>query len=501
MHFDDYWQDELPADQLKSRSVRGASVTAVAQMLKLVLMLGSQLVLARLLLPGDFGLFAMVTPVIGFVTILADLGLTQAVVSRARLRMAELNAFFWLNLALSAALAVVLGASGPLLAWLYGEPRVAAVTVACAALIVVSGTGMLQGALLNRQLRFGAIAIIEVTSLALSVLATALLAWSGWSYWSLVLGQAAGTMASTALLWAVSHWRPRAPSFDRGALSLARFGGNITVSNLAGHLNMTLDNVMIGAVLGRVVLGLYDRAWKLAVQPLMQIQAPFHRVAVPVLSRLADQPDRYRQAFVQMTQAMLLAIAPAMIFAALLAEPLIAFALGARWLPAAPIFAWLCVGAIATPINSASFWLFVSQGRAREQMIFGSMAAAINVVAYACGLPWGILYVAVASALSVYLLQTPMLVWTAVRRGPVDGRTMLRLLLPNILAGTVAATLLWQADRFFDLSGFGALTLAAVGTLAGYSGVLACFGPTRAQLRALSGMVALLRRGDAEPAG
>lgn len=494
MHPDELWQDVVTADQLKSRSVRGASVTAVAQLAKLVLMLGSQLVLARLLLPGDFGLFAMVTPVIGFVAILADLGLTQAVVSRPQLRMAELNAFFWLNLFLSAGLAVLLSLCGPLLSWLYGEQRVTAVTIACAALVLVGGAGMLQAALLNRQLRFGAIAGIEIAALLTSVIATTLLAWRGWSYWSLVLGQATGTLTSTILLWSMSHWRPRAPEFNRGALSLARFGSNITVSNLAGHLNMTLDNIMIGAVLGRVVLGLYDRAWKLAVQPLMQIQAPFNRVAVPVLSRVVDEPARYRQAFGQMVQAMLLAIAPAMIFAALLATPLITVALGERWVPSAPIFAWLCVGAIVTPVNSASFWLLVSQGRAREQMTYGTLAAAINVAAYACGLPWGIVGVAMASALSVYLLQTPMLVLVSMRRGPVDGQAMLHLLLPNTLAAIIAAAALWQAGRWFDVSGLIPLALAAAGTFVIYAGVLACFGSTRARLRGLSAMVSLLRQ-------
>jgi PST family polysaccharide transporter len=500
MDIEEYWQDVSPSDDLKARSVRGASITAMVQVPKVLLMFASQLVLARLLLPGDFGLVAMVTPVIGFVQVLADLGLTQAVVSRPRLRLAELNAFFWINMGLSLVLAVVAGLSAPLLAWLYGEPRVIAVTLACAGLIILGGTGMLQGALLNRQMRYGAIAAIEIVSLTIAVTSSAALAWLGWSYWSLVIGQAAGTFITTILTWSVSHWRPQAPSYDRGALSLARFGSNITISNLAGYLNMTLDNVMIGAVLGRVVLGLYDRAWKLAVQPLSQIQAPFNRVAVPALSRLLDDPERYRQAFLQMTQAMLLMVVPAMIFAGLLAHPLIGFVLGPRWLPGAPIFAWLCLGAVLTPVNAATFWLLVSQGRAREQMVFGTTAAVINVAAYACGLPWGIVYVAAVSALSVCLIQTPMLVWVAVRQGPVGRTMMAKLLLPNIVAAGVAGLLVWQASRLVEIDALGLLVLAAIGTLAIYLAVLACFRTSRAQLGRLAMLPLALRRRTA-PAG
>ncbi|RZL29148.1 MAG: lipopolysaccharide biosynthesis protein [Sphingomonas sp.] len=485
MDLKEYWQDVVPTDGLKARSVRGASITALAQLPKIVLMLASQLVLARLLLPADFGLIAMVTPVIGFVQVLADLGLTQAVVSRQKLKLAELNGFFWINLGLSATLAIIAAALGPLLAWLYNEPRVMAVTFACSAMILVGGAGMVQSALLNRQMRYGALAIIEVCSLAISIALGVGFAWYGWSYWSLIFAQAGASVTSTGLSWAMSNWRPGSPSINRGSLSMAKFGGNITISNLANYLNTTIDNVMIGAVLGKVVLGLYDRAWKLAVQPLSQSQAPFHRVAVPTLSRLTEEPARYRQAFLTMTQAMLVMVAPAMLFASMLADPLITFVLGARWAPAAPIFAWICVGAIVTPVNSATLWLLVSQGRAREQMIFGTAAATINMLAYACGLPWGIVYVAAVSAVSVYLIQTPMLVWVATRQGPVGRKTIAALLLPNIVAAGATGLMLQQARQVFTITGFWLLAGTALATLASYMLVLVCFPTSRSQIKGI----------------
>lgn len=484
MHDQDYWIDEVPTRGLKAQSFRGAWITAAVQVPKVVLMLGSQLILARLLMPADFGLVAMATPVIGFVQVVADLGLTQAVVSHPRLSLSQLNAFFWINLALSALLALVAALLGPMMALLFGEPRVTGIVVACALLIVVSGAGTLQGALLNRQLRFGVIGLVDVGSLAIMVLVSATFAWLGWGYWSLVFAQAASTCTTTLLYWILSSWRPRAPALDAQAVTLVKFGGNITVSNLAGYLNTTLDNVLVGVGLGRVALGLYDRAWKLAVQPLSQIQAPFHRVAIPALSRLVEAPDRYRAAFLQMTQAMLVVVTPAMIFAAIYAQPLIAFLLGDRWVPAAPIFAWLCVGAAVTPINSAMFWLFVSQGRAREQMIYGTAAATINVLAYAAGLPLGIAGVAMVSALSVYALQTPLLLSSAIRTGPIDRAVMFKLA-PNLIAGGVAALIGWQMDHWLGLPQPVPLLLAALVTLGSYLLVILSFGSSRSLLLAL----------------
>ena len=492
MRDEEYWIDAAPAAGLKAQSFRGIWITAAVQIPKVSLMLASQLILARLLLPGDFGLVAMATPVIGFVQVVADLGLTQAVVSRPRLALSQLNAFFWINLGLSVLLGIVAALLGPVMTWLFGEPRVGGIVVACAALIVVSGVGTLQGALLNRQLRFGIIGLVEVVSLLAMVVVSTVSAWMGWGYWSLVFAQAATTVTTTALYWVFSSWRPRLPSIDPSAWSLVRFGSNITVSNLAGYLNMTLDNVMVGAVLGRVTLGLYDRAWKLAVQPLSQIQAPFNRVAIPALSRVAHAPERYRSAFLQMAQAMLVVVTPATLFAAIYARPLIAFLLGDRWLPAAPIFAWLGFGAAIIPVNSAIFWLFVSQGRGREQMIFGTVTAVINIVAYAIGLPFGIIGVVQMSIASLYFVQTPLLMWAATRTGPV-GASALAALAPNVAASGVGVAILWQLRPWLAQPQALPMLLAALTSFGTYLAVLLCWPTTRSLLLALLALPATLR--------
>jgi PST family polysaccharide transporter len=486
------WTDVEHGADLKSQSVRGASVTAIAQAPKLLLTFLSQIALSRLLLPIDFGLIAMVMPVIGFVQVVADLGLTQAIVSRPRLYLRELSAFFRINMVISIGLAVMAALTGPLLAWLYGEPRIVPLTVACSLLIVVGGAGMVPGALLNRQLRFGILAAIEVAAMTMSVAIGLIAAIAGARYWSLVAMTAGYSVSQTALNWYFARWRPRFSAPARDAWSLVTVGGSITISNLAGYLNMSLDNVMIGARLGAISLGLYDRSWRLAVLPLTQIQAPFNRVAVPILSRMVDHPERYRPAFLQMTQALLLLVAPAMIFASLESAPLIDLVLGARWLPAAPIFSWLCVGAAITPVNSATFWLLVSQGRAREQMTFGTAAAIINVLAYAVGLWWGIVGVAQSSALSVYLLQSPMLVWVATRRGPV------RLvdaagLLPNLVAGGSVAAVLWRWNVAHPVGGFVMLAVTAAAAFLVYGAVLGCFPQGRARLLAMTNLWRLLK--------
>ena len=475
----------LDTELLRQRSVRGAAITSVSQVIKFGLMLASQIILARLLNPEDFGIIAMIAPVSGLVAVMADLGIAQAIVQHATLTRGQLNAVFWVNASLSVAMASLLMILSPTLAWLYHEKRLIPVTIAVAALVVVSGLSIQQAALLNRTMRFSALALSEILSLAFGLVVSALAAWNGLGYWSLVLGLAATAGTANAVVWTASKWRPSWPSFPSDALSMLRFGGNVTVSNIALYLNSVLDNGLVGWYLGAIALGLYDRAWKLAVLPLSQLMAPVNRVAIPTLARLTDHPERYRNAFSQMLRVLLFASLPGLTVGVSAAQPLIGLLFGARWLAVAPIFSWLCVGSLLTPINTAMFWIFLSQGRSRDQKIYGTAAAIINVFSYIVGLHWGLIGVARTSAIVSYLLPTPILMWAASRSGPVNKSLLFQLLFPFVLSTMISIAAIDLYGSVFHIRGF--LDLAAVAILAYVTSTLvfACFSSGRGMIKTI----------------
>jgi len=475
----------LKTDSLRHRSIRGATITSAAQAAKFVLMLGSQILLARLLNPADFGIVAMVAPILGFVTIMADLGLLQAVVQRPVLTQGELNAVFWVNAALSVTLTLVLAALAPLLAWIYHEPKLIPVTLALASLVIVTGLTLVQMALLNRTMGFVVLSAAETVSLALGLCAGALAAWRGLGYWSLVISQATISVSTAAIIWAASSWRPSRPSFKSDAFAILRFGGNITVSNVAQYLNTVLDNVLVGYNLGEAPLGLYDRAWKLAVLPLTQLMAPINRVAVPALAGLANDAERYRNAFAQMLRILLVISLPGLAVAVLAANPMIGLLFGAKWRGVAPVFSWLCVGGLVTPVNYAMYWIFVSQGRSRDQMIYGTAAAVINILAYVVGVRWGLVGVARTSAISVYLLQAPLLVWAGSRSGPIDSAFFFRILYPFVGSTLAAMGAITLYDHALRITGFIDLVAVAIAAYITSVAILACFPSGRAAILSL----------------
>jgi PST family polysaccharide transporter len=254
--------DEIDEGSLKRHSVRGGAATFVAQGLKLLIRLTAQIAIARLLVPTDYGLIAMVAPVLGLLQLVGGLGLGQAVLQRQHIKQDEVSSLFWLGLAINMAVAIAVAAFSPLLAWMYREPRLVMVSIALAGLIPLSGLATLPTALLNRNLRFGVLAVIDTLPPAVGLIAGLSAAWFGLGYWSLIVAAACETGSNVYLIWTAGNWRPSFRAINKSTMSPVVSGGHITLFNLANYLTMTFDNIIIALALGAGPLGLYDKAYK-----------------------------------------------------------------------------------------------------------------------------------------------------------------------------------------------------------------------------------------------
>ena len=167
-------------DNLKHRTISSGFITIVAQGVLFILGLASIMVLARLLTPKDFGLYAMVTTIMGYVMTFKDSGLSTATIQRESITHAQVSNLFWINVALSGSLSLLLAAGSPLVAWFYREPRLVAITLILSSTFLLSGLTIQHTALLNRQMRFTALAIIQIASMLTAVVVGIVMAWLGY---------------------------------------------------------------------------------------------------------------------------------------------------------------------------------------------------------------------------------------------------------------------------------------------------------------------------------
>ncbi|MEP0853162.1 MULTISPECIES: lipopolysaccharide biosynthesis protein [Cyanophyceae] len=431
--------DHLKTD-LKSRSVRGGAVTMITQGCKFVLNMGSTVLLARLLTPQDYGLVGMVATVTGLVGLFKDMGLSTATVQKAEINHAQISTLFWLNVVFSIATMLITAAIAPLIAWFYGEPRLIWITLVSAIGFIFGGLTVQHQALLNRQMRFGALAIIDIVSMLIGVATAIVLALNGAGYWALVLMPLAMGMSSALGVWVMCGWRPGLPVRHSGVSSMLAFGANLTGFGIINYFARNLDNLLIGRYWGAQQLGLYSKAYALLLLPINQINAPIASVALPTLSRLVDSPDRYRQAYLRIVEKLLMLTMPIMVFMIATSDWLVQLLLGSQWGETSRIFALLGIAGLIQPLANSTGWLFMSQDRAHDMFKWGFIGGTTAIVSFVAGLPWGAAGVAASYSLVWICVCMPLLFWFVGRTGPVRTIDFYRVLAPFVC--TTLGTLL-----------------------------------------------------------
>ncbi len=433
---------DLPSGEPEHGALKGAAINGVianmlSQFLLFGLRFGYQIAIARLLLPADFGLVAMITPVLGFVQLFADLGLSQATIQMKEISQAQLSFLYWLNVAAGLLLAGLCIAVSPFVAAFYGDPRVGGVMTASAALFALGGFFSQHLALLNRQMRFRALATINLTSFVAGAACGIGAAAAGASYWAIVINQVATSLTTMVLAWSLSRWLPGRPGSLAQFKPLLEFGTNTTGFNIVNFFSRNSANVLLGRFAGELPLGFYDRATKLMLVPFQQVCAPFSSVALPLLSRTQHQPALYAQAYERMLETMLVLTYPCLAFMIVNSHALAVLALGARWAGVAPIFAILGIDMFVAPIGTSIGWLFVSQARTREMRNMGVVTSLLFVTCFVIGLHWSARGVAAGYA-AAGLIEICLLIPVVTRSGPIRTSDMLAVLAPNVFAAAIA---------------------------------------------------------------
>lgn len=436
-------QDHLRTDdvraELGARAARGGAVTAASQGLRFGLTLVTTAVLGRLLAPQDYGLVGMVAIVMGFVALFKDLGLSAAVIQREELTARQVSTLFWVNLGFSVAVMLLTVALAPAVAWFFGDPRLTAVTAAYAVGFIFSGLAVQHEALLRRRMRFAALAGANLAALVVNAVVTVGLAWAGFGYWALVYGQLALGVSFTACLWAVCGWRPGRPGALSEVRALLAFGRDLTGFTIVNYFARNLDNLLIGRVWGAAQLGFYAKAYQLLLLPLDQVIEPVTSVAVPALSRLNGEPERYRQAYLRLLEKVAMVTMPLMAFMIVTADWIVWVVLGPQWGESARLFAILGVAGVVQPAASTAGWLFVTQGRAREMFRWSLIGPPLLILFIVAGLPWGAAGVAASYSAGYVCVVAPLLFWYVGRGGHVRTRDIYGAVAPMFCAALCAA--------------------------------------------------------------
>jgi polysaccharide transporter, PST family len=425
--------DGLPAG-LEGRVARGLSWTMLDVWGREGLNFLVFLVLANLLLPVDFGLMALASVFVALAQVLADAGLEEALIQRPQLTARQTATAFWTAVTLGLVLTVLLVALAGPISTALGEPRLGSILQVLALTFVLSSLSSVQIGLLRRRLAFKSLAVRSVSSAAVGGLTGVALALSGFGVWALVGMQLLFAATSVVVLWLALPWRPSLQLSVLDFRSLLAFGARVVGSDLMTFLSRNADNFLIGVALGPTVLGLYAVAYRIldATQALLVNVA--RKVAFPALSTLQDEPDRLRRAYLRLSRTAAVAVLPAYLGMALVAPELIVLLFGQRWAASGPIATVLFLSGPALTLQAFSISLLYATGHPDVYFRFRIVTTVTTVLAFVIAVPFGVLAVAGAFALSGYLVLPLILRWLE-RYGGVPQMEAL-----SALAGVFAAS-------------------------------------------------------------
>jgi len=388
------------------QSLHGGAFSLAARGINAVVQVGSVLFLARLLSPEDYGLVAMVLAVTGFAPVLVDLGSRDAVVQRERLTPGEVSGLFWVTMGVACVFALLVAASGSLIARIYNEPRLTSIALVSSLAFVASALISQHHSLLRRAMKFRQIAVIEVGSNVLGAACAIAMAFYGLGYWALVVRPIATLFFTAIGVWVQSRWLPGAPTFTSGVKEMLKFGLNLTGFCMTDFASRSSDRIAIGIKSGARPLGYYQQAF-MVYDNLLDLTAALHSVAVVSLSKLRENLVELKRLWAKGLSTLAFYTMPIFGVLAVVSQDLVVVVLGEKWATAGVLLSVLALRGIPHSVERTLGWLHVAAGRADRWMHWGFFAAAAQLVALFCGLPFGPMGIIVAYVLLTYVLFVP----------------------------------------------------------------------------------------------
>lgn len=391
-------------DDLDTKIMRSSAWAVLGYGGAQALSLLTMLVLARLLVPEDFGVIALALALLAVAQIAQESGLGAAlIVYRGNLRRAAASVSIFSPL-VALGLYVVFFAAAPIAADFFNEPDLTSVLRVMSLVLVLRGLTTMPLALLERAMRFGPITAMELGAGVAQATTAIALAFAGAGLWSLVVGQIAFGGAKAVLAWSFSPMRPSPFEARRETLrELTGYGRHVAAANLINYGNTNSQGIVVGRLLGATALGYYSIAVRLASMPVNVIGNIVGRGVFPALAGVRDDPVRFRQIWLENIQRLALLSTPAAIGLALVAEPLVVALLGEDWRPVIVPLQLLALSGVVGPFSATSGEVFQALHRPKLRVLAESTYLMLIVPGLVVGAH---LYGIVGAAAAVLLVNS-----------------------------------------------------------------------------------------------
>lgn len=349
--------------KMKNKTIKGLIWTFSDLILNQGLQFIIQVVLARLLLPEEFGLIGMITIFIAISNSIVDSGFSNALIREDKVTQEDYSTVFYFNLATAIILYLILYISSPSIGHFFSEPKLSSILRVLAITLIINSFGLIQKTILTRQLEFKLQMVINMIASIGSGISAIILAYLGFGIWSLVFRTIILQGLQAVLLCIVNRWSPSFVFSYKSFKKLFGFGWKLLVSGLINTIYNNLYYVIIGKIYSPTDLGYYTNAQKLRDVASNSISTAVQTVTYPVLSNMQSEEEKLRFSYRKMIRSAVYITFPVMVGLLIIAKPLITLLFGVNWINSIAYFQILCIAGMLYPLHALNLNILQVKGR------------------------------------------------------------------------------------------------------------------------------------------
>jgi teichuronic acid exporter len=367
------------------------------------------IILARLLMPKEFGLIAMISVFISLGNIFINSGMSQSLMRTQDLDDDDYSSVFYFNLFISIIIYLIVFFLAPHISDFYKQEILTYIIRVYSITFFINALSIIQITKLTKQLKFKLQTFISVPSTLLSSFIGVYMAYNGYGIWSLVFSTLSQSFISTILLWYFGKWTPCLSIKYEKIKKHWNFGYKLLFSGLLDTIFNNIFSIIVGRFFAISQVGYYQRAETLKQFPVSNIILILDKVTYPLLASIQDEDQRLKLVYSRILQMVIFIVAPMLIFSAVLAEPIFRFLFTDKWLPAVPYFQVLCVNGILYPVHAYNLNILSVKGRSDLFLKLEIIKTIILTLIIIISLQWGIyglLFGGIISSILAFFVNT-----------------------------------------------------------------------------------------------
>ncbi|MEE1001004.1 MAG: lipopolysaccharide biosynthesis protein [Bacteroidales bacterium] len=369
----------------------------------------SNIVLARLLLPEDFGCIAMLMIFISLANTFIDGGFGSALIQKKNPTNEDYSTIFYWNIFLSFILYIVLYVSAPLIADFYRIPLLSSVLRVQGIVLFFNALSIVQQNQLKKQLQFKKLSIVYIFSAIISLVVALVTAYNGWGIWSLVVQNISISVIHAILFWVVNKWRPLFVFSWKSFKELFSFGGFMLVSSLFSTFSNEMQGLLVGRMFNPAILGFYNQAYRLEGSAATATSSIIDQVTYPVLASLQDDKTQLINALKRFIQIPAYICSLVMMILIVVAEPLIILLYSDKWIDCVPYFQILCIAGLAVCLQGSANNVIAAIGKSKVLLTWTIVKRSMTIILCLIGILVagmdGLLWSCVLGAWCVYFIN------------------------------------------------------------------------------------------------